>query len=348
MPESVSTPLATDSQILGPESTWIVGLGAVGGYIAAHLLRAGHRPHLIDTWPEHVDAINRSGILVDDVGDVFTVPARASEKARSGLPGSPPETVLLACKIRDLNATVEWLEDCIGFSGLYVATLNGLADFDLADRVGAERVIGCIVSGLHGQLVGPGHIKRHVPRRLGTAVFRLGHIEPGSSALVSRWEQLFDIVDTSETSADLLRERWTKLQYNAITAALSAVSDLPIRALCLSLAWRARMVALGVEVAAIARAEGVALGSICALQPEDWIAAGEGDVSAWNRLNSGLAAYGSKMSPSALSGVAYDLRRGRPTEAIHLNGTVVARAEALGLDAPENRRLLEELTMLGG
>ena len=39
-----------------------VGAGAVGGYVGAHLARAGEDIALVDPWPEHVNTINRDGM----------------------------------------------------------------------------------------------------------------------------------------------------------------------------------------------------------------------------------------------------------------------------------------------
>ena len=42
----------------------VVGCGAVGGYIAAHLTRAGERVTLIDGWPEHVETMRGRGLEI--------------------------------------------------------------------------------------------------------------------------------------------------------------------------------------------------------------------------------------------------------------------------------------------
>jgi 2-dehydropantoate 2-reductase len=333
------------NMMLTRDSAWMVGAGAVGGYIAAHLARAGHHMHLVDAWQQHVDEINSRGLLIEEVAERFKVHLSASGRCQ-GLPRLPPEVVVLACKIQDLHATVDWLEDVVDFRGLYLATLNGLADFDLASRVGNERVMGCIVSGLHGQLVKPGHIKRYVPRSSERPVYRVANVSGPATLRVREWADMLGLVDTAVAVDDLKRERWTKLQYNAMTSALSAVSGLPIQKLCLEPEWRSVMVSLGREVAAVAAAEGISLGSICGIPPGDWLKAGTGDDDALKSLGAGLIAYGHKMSPTTMSGVAYDFQRGRQTEVDSLNGLVIAKGESLGVDVPANRKLRDTLVSL--
>ncbi|TMJ77389.1 MAG: 2-dehydropantoate 2-reductase, partial [Alphaproteobacteria bacterium] len=42
----------------------IVGAGAVGGYVGAHMVQAGENVTLIDPWPEHVEHITRHGLRI--------------------------------------------------------------------------------------------------------------------------------------------------------------------------------------------------------------------------------------------------------------------------------------------
>ena len=45
----------------------IVGAGAVGGYVGAHLAKAGIDPVLVDAWPEHVEAMRERGLTVTGI-----------------------------------------------------------------------------------------------------------------------------------------------------------------------------------------------------------------------------------------------------------------------------------------
>ena len=39
----------------------VVGAGAIGGYTGGHLAHNGFDVTLIDSWPEHIEAIRRTG-----------------------------------------------------------------------------------------------------------------------------------------------------------------------------------------------------------------------------------------------------------------------------------------------
>ena len=64
---------------LGHLKIAVVGTGAVGGSVAADLVRAGLDVTLIDQWPAHVDAMNAQGLTVhlptETKGDTGAGPA---------------------------------------------------------------------------------------------------------------------------------------------------------------------------------------------------------------------------------------------------------------------------------
>src|SRR5476651_1938519 len=57
----------------------IIGTGAVGGYVGAHMAQAGEDVTFVDFWPENVEAIRAKGLHISHLRDVpeFTTAARA-------------------------------------------------------------------------------------------------------------------------------------------------------------------------------------------------------------------------------------------------------------------------------
>ena len=324
------------------QNIWIMGAGAVGGYMAAHLARAGHAVSVIDPWAANVEAIRTTGLVVDDLD------GRSSTRLKATTPGEPPpaglpDTVVLACKIGQLSKDLDWLEGTARYRGFYIATLNSLADADVARRVGSERVLSCIVSGLHGELTGPGHIARKAKRFGSSAVFRFGEVEKGMSERARFWSDICSAVDTSVAVENLRAERWTKLLYNGMTCALCAVAQIPVREMCFDPVWRSRMIDLGLEIVTVAEAKGIALGKVCDIEPDLWRRAAHSDANARRLVEDGIKTFGVSMEKTARSGAAQDRARGRASEVDAINGAIVREAEMLGRDAPVNRALRDEL-----
>jgi ketopantoate reductase len=55
----------------------IIGAGAIGGTIGAHMIRAGHDIVFCDLDADHVRAINENGLSIEGPVENFTVKSQA-------------------------------------------------------------------------------------------------------------------------------------------------------------------------------------------------------------------------------------------------------------------------------
>jgi 2-dehydropantoate 2-reductase len=325
----------------------IVGCGAVGGYLAAHLQALGQEILLLEPWAANREAIAAHGLRVEEPdgertarAPVFHTPAEVA--------GRPLGLVILCSKLFEAMPMVAALEAKAQHRGPYLATLNGLADVRIGAMVGPERVMGCIVTGFFGELVAPGLVRRHRRREPGGPhpLFRLCEVAGPPGERVRTFVALLGRIDAAEVVADLPRARWTKLVFNAMTSALAAVHQRPTRELFLDPALRVEMIELGLEAVRVATLMVTEIEDVCGVPGALWHAAANGEPTARAALDQALARYGEGISPTARSGMAQDLERGRPTEVDLLNGAVVEEAEARGLTAPANRAVIARLHTL--
>ncbi|HYF06794.1 MAG TPA: 2-dehydropantoate 2-reductase [Acetobacteraceae bacterium] len=325
----------------------VAGCGAVGGYLAAHLVRLGEDVTALDPWAENRAAIAAQGLRIEEPSGSFSARLPIFATARD-LRGQGFDLAILACKLPEAMTLLEALEANADYGGPYLATLNGLVDARIAERVGTDRVMGCIVFGFFGHLAGPGLVQRHRARNPGgePAVFRTGEVKGPSTERVHRLAALLGRIDAVEVVEDLPRARWTKLVFNAMTSPLAAVSGGHTRPLFLETALRGELTKLALEGVRIAAAAGVSLDAICGISGESWLRAAAGDPAALMEVQSGLIRYGEGLSPGATSGMAQDLARGRPTELDFLNGALVTEASRRGLDAPAHRAVMARLHAL--
>lgn len=332
------------SEVLPPGPLLVVGAGAVGGYLAAHLQRLGQDVLVLESWAPHRDALRAGGLLVEEPSSAFTERLRVIGDAGE-LGSTVPGLALLCTKLPDAAASVAALERV--YRGPYLVTLNALADLTLAAELGAGRVMGCIVTGLFAHLVAPGRLVRHKQRlHGGPPTFRLGEAAGPPTPRLHALVALLGQVDGAEAVPDLPRARWTKLVFNAMTSPLSALHGRPLRDLFLEEGLRAEMLLVALEVVATAAASGVALDPICGVTGEVWQDAARGTPVALTRVSDGLARYGAGLDPAAVSGMAQDLARGRRTEVALINGAVVEAATRLGRTAPVNAELVRRLEAL--
>ncbi len=217
----------------------VIGAGAIGGTIAAGLVRDGHDVLLCDADAEHVAAINADGLRVE--GPVEELHVRAPAVVPDALPGGL-EAVLLAVKSHHTAAAMETVAPRLSPDGFVVSLQNGFNEDVIAAAVGRERVVGAFVN-FGADVVGPGRILRG-----NRASFFIGELDgadtPRVRALVA------DIADARET-ANIHGYLWSKEAYGAILFA-TAVSDLSIADALAEPRYRPLYVALAREVLAAA------------------------------------------------------------------------------------------------
>jgi 2-dehydropantoate 2-reductase len=215
----------------------IIGAGAIGGTIGAHLIRDGHDILFCDADAAHVDAINQRGLTICGPVENFTVQARAV------LPDAlPPKLTRAAVAVKSHHtaAAAELLRGRLDPDGYVVSFQNGLNTDTLAAVVGPSRVIASFVNFGADQLE-PGRIMQG---NVGT--FRVG--EPGGG-ISERVLELADALPYAQATGNIMGFLWGKEAYGAMLWA-GAVSDLSIADSLDDPKWRPLMLAVAREVLA--------------------------------------------------------------------------------------------------
>src|SRR2546427_5974960 len=121
----------------------IIGAGAIGGTVGAHLVRGGHEVLFVDRDRTHVDAINTAGLTIEG-RETFTVRAAAvpPDALRESVRGRIPDAVLLCVKAMHTAAAVDALAPLLAPDNFVVSLQNGLNEKVIAARIGAARTVG--------------------------------------------------------------------------------------------------------------------------------------------------------------------------------------------------------------
>jgi 2-dehydropantoate 2-reductase len=221
----------------------IIGAGAIGGTIGAHLIRNGHEVLLCDSDVAHVEAINRDGLTIEGPVENFSVRAQAIT------PEQLPDTLehaAIAVKSHHTRAAAEVLRQRLTPDGYLVSFQNGLTADTLAGVVGWERLIVSFVN-FGADVVGPGRI---LQGNVGT--FRVG--EPGAEVITERVRLLADALPYAVATDNIMGYLWGKEAYGAMLYA-GAVSDLSIADSLEDPRWQPLMLAIAREVLAQAPVE---------------------------------------------------------------------------------------------
>jgi len=287
----------------------IVGAGAMGSVYAGLLAAAGNEVWVVDTWTEHVDAINARGLRVEGASGDRTVGVRATADAREV---GPAGLVVVATKAPDVEAAARAAVPLVGPETVVVPIQNGLGSADrVAAILGEERVAIGVAGGFGASVVGPGHV-RHEGWELVRLGERHGPVTPRIDSVAEVWRSAGFRVETYD---DVDRLVWEKLVCNVCFSGTCTVLERRIgEVLADPHAWEIAS-RCAVEADAVARASGVALGF--------------DDPVAYTR------AFGARI-PDARPSMLLDLLAGRRTEIDALNGAIPPLAQELGLSAPVN------------
>lgn len=296
--------MPTHSPTARPLKIAVMGAGAVGCYYGGMLARAGHTVTLIGR-PEHVGAIRQHGLRLEAQGFDEHIALQASTDP-AAVAGA--QLVLFCVKSTDTASAAASIAPHLAADALLLTLQNGV-DNDIRLRESLPHEVLAAVVYVATAMAGPGHVRHHGRGELVIGPSRRS--VPVAQALIG--------AGVPTTISDNVRGAlWAKLILNCAYNALSAITRLPYGELVRQPGIDATIAGLVAECRAVALADGIAV---------------PGDVDAAVRDIATTMA-------GQYSSTAQDLMRGKRSEVDHLNGYVVARGEARGIQAPLNRTML--------
>lgn len=315
----------------------VVGAGAIGGTLGAHLARAGHEVLLVDAEVDHVQAIERTGLTIEGTTPFHVrVPAVTVAGLADALRGRPPEAVLLAVKAMHTAAALDPVAPLLGPESFVVSMQNGLNETVIAGRIGAARTVGAFVN-FGADYLEPGRIMYG-----GAGALYLGELD---GRMTPRLEALGRVLRESFLRNTTLTRNiwgylWGKLGYGAMLFATATVDETMADVLA-DRGCRPVLANLAGEVVRAADAEGVRSEGFDGYNPDAMRFTEPRDWAAIHRSLDRLAEF-NRTSLKQKSGIWRDLAvRRRRTEVDYQIGPVVETARAHGLDAPLNQRVAE-------
>jgi 2-dehydropantoate 2-reductase len=287
----------------------IVGAGAVGGYYAARFAAAGHEVAVVARGA-HLDAMKANGLIVRTPdGSLVTRPQAYDDPSEIGV----CDLVLFAVKTYDTASALLLLPPLTGPSTSVLTLQNGVdSPYEAARVVGAARVLGG-AAYIATALVAPGVIEQtgtHHRVVFGEVFQPTSEMSPRSMTIREAFSQAGVDADAHPDGRVPL---WEKFVYLAPFAGLTGAARLPIGPLRSRTDTAALLERAFTEVEALARAE---------------------DVPIAPDLIPRIRTYVSALPASTRSSLLIDLQAGKRIEADALQGAVVRRARALGLDVP--------------
>lgn len=299
----------------------IVGAGAIGSILGAHLARAGHSVAMLARG-DRARAVARQGLRIKGLAD-FSVPVPVITDP-SQLRAA--DTLIVAMKTPGTEAALARLAHVE--VGAALSIQNGvMKDELLAQTFGADRVLGALAD-TSGELLVSGEVlfTRNVN-------LPLGELAGGISERARRIADMIERAGIRSTAVgDIVSREWSKFVVWLGLMSMSVATR--------SVTWRyladedcawvlARLVR---EAAALARAQGIALTEGAAALPVAALA----DIPEAQAIET-IRRIGGEMrmrAPDHRMSSLQDLEAGRPLEVEETFGYAVRKATKLGLSVP--------------
>lgn len=288
----------------------IVGCGAIGSVIGAHLARLDDvEVHAYDISREHVLAITERGLRVSGAAE-FTVHLHATSRPRE-IP--PCDFGIFATKSLHTRAAADAAAHVFASSGAVCSVQNGLGNEEIIAQQVRQVIRGATTLAAH--LIGPGHAGFEFYSDIW-----IGPFEPTGTPY-ARVEQLAEIMNRAGLRVVPLRDargaQWTKLIFNAAVNPIGALTQLHHGAAARFLPTSALYEAVLQEGESVAKALGITL---------------HGDAR--KMIAEGAAAPGKRNVSMLVDALAR-----RETEVDFVSGAIADLGEKLGVPVPLNRTL---------
>lgn len=308
------------------------GVGGVGGWLAAELIRSGHDITLVTGNAAITAAINRNGLSLATPERNFNVAAEAYTTLDE-LPASDRyDCAFLAMMAGGVVTAAAAARAVLRDDACFVAFQNGFVEDAIGDAVGTERVVSATVA-LGSTMEAPGVYRRTTPGRL-----IIGEMDGSKSVRLDALQGILAHVVPTEISTNIVGVLWGKLIWNGAVSGLCAISGKQLGELFDCVIGRELFLQAFHESVGTARAEGVRIESVI-VDPDDYFWDPADSPSRRAQLLERTRAFVDKyvgVTPSTLE----SLKRGRKSEIDFLNGYIRRRAKARGHAVPLNDHVI--------
>jgi len=314
----------------------VIGTGAIGGVLAAHMVQAGHDVEVCDIAEDHVAAMNAHGLRIEGPQQTFTVPVPAYTPEALVARGDLLETVLLCVKSQHTEHAVRQVLPIVGADTYVVSCQNGLCENIIADVIGRERTVGCFVN-FSADYLEPGRILYG-----GLSALYLGELDNTVSDRVLALQRLLSCWGPVQVTDNIWGYLWGKLSYAALLFA-TALVDETMAGVVRHMDYRAALLEMCSEVLETAAKQG-----IHPMGFDDWAPSMVYPREAREEglQNQQLAQLAERMASNkkTKSGVWRDLAvRKRKTEVDYQLTPVVRIGESLGVDMRLTRYVVDTI-----
>ena len=304
----------------------IYGAGSLGTVLGAYLTKNGADIDLINRNAAHIAALRKNGAHITGTVN-FTVPVRAMlPEEMTGI----YDVIFLMTKQLNNRETVAFLKDYLAKDGLLVTLQNGIPEDGIAEIIGPERTVGCVVEW-GATLSSPGEcVLTSAPDSLS---FHMGAMPGIPQARLEQVKALLEHMCPVELETNLPGVRWSKLLINATFSGIGTVIGGTFGDVTANPAARDLAADCMKEVIDVGRAAGVVFAPV---QGKDILKLFYWTTPVKKAFAKILMPIAMKKHAAIEPSMLQDLKKGKPCEIEAINGVVCAWGKKTGVPTPVN------------
>jgi len=305
----------------------VIGAGAIGGITAAFIKKAGWDPILVCRHQKVADLSMSPGMHITGIKGDHTIAVKAVKNI-SDLSGHP-DLIFIATKANDCLEAAHVLVPFLKPDSMVVSLQNGICEDALAQVLGRERVIGCVV-GWGATNHGPADLEA-----TSEGEFVIGNIDHKPDSRLEPIKAMLDAVYPTRITDNIMGELYSKLIINACINSLGVIGGVKLGQLLANKKARDIFFELMHEAMSVAETMKIKVAP-----------AGGGKLDYYKLLEGkGIPADLKRYLTIRIIGFKYrkikssswqSLERGRRTEIDYLNGYICEKGKTLGVPTPLN------------
>ena len=202
--------------------------------------------------------------------------------------------------------------------GYFVGFQNGINDFTISEIIGEEKTLGCVIT-IAAMASEPGYAWRTDSRGNGTA-YKVGEMSGGVTERLKDFVAMMQAVGHTESTDNLMRDRWTKLMVNCMDNTLSGLTGWGTSEVRSEPITQDVAIKIAAEVINVSKSEGYEITDINGIHADEYLDAASGNKieELKNKMLDGAKLAGSASRPS----FGQDVLKKRRTEVNFLTGYV--------------------------
>lgn len=309
----------------------IYGAGSLGTVLGAYISKSGEEIDLINRNKEHVKALNEKGAkIVGTVDMIVPVKALTVDEMTDKY-----DVILLLTKQLQNKEVVTKLKDHLTDEGVIVTLQNGLPEPLIAEIVGANHTMGCVVEW-GATLKEPGVCE--LTSDPSSLSFHMGKMDGISDEQFKMVKELLERMCPVHEEENLLGARWSKLLINATFSGLGTVVGGVFGDVSENKEARKVAVRCMKEVIDVGTSTGVIFAPV----------QGKNITKLFYYKGALKRAFATFLIPIAMKkhrniepSMLQDIKNGKKSEIDAINGVVVEFGEKNGVATPINKRIVE-------